>query len=303
MIRSALIENFQSHSHSVLKFDPGVNVIVGRSDSGKSAVLRALYWALFNRPTGDAFVSDWGGSAEVHLEFDDGQLARIKNKSFNGYILGMHDEYTGFGVHVPEPVSEFINMTRINFQHQMDTPFMLSWSPGDRGAFINEITNLQVMDRAVTNIKRSIRHRSQNIDGTRTLVEDLERDLTGFEDLDDIEQRVEALEQIECRIEKLENSRETLKDLIRTLEKAQSRIDSTAEVLKVERSVEQLCKDQHQIEQLKEQAEDLADCVSDLESEDRQIKAYDERLNELEEEFHELMPDECPLCGTALEEK
>lgn len=45
-ITNLLIENFQSHSRSEFDFGKGLTVIIGPSDNGKSAVLRAMRWAL-----------------------------------------------------------------------------------------------------------------------------------------------------------------------------------------------------------------------------------------------------------------
>ena len=50
MIKSIHVVGFQSHADSTIEFDPGVNVLIGQSDSGKTAVVRALDWALNNRP-------------------------------------------------------------------------------------------------------------------------------------------------------------------------------------------------------------------------------------------------------------
>ena len=61
MIQSLQINNFQSHKYSVMELHKGVNVIIGPSDSGKTTILRALRWLVWNRPSGDAFRSDWGG--------------------------------------------------------------------------------------------------------------------------------------------------------------------------------------------------------------------------------------------------
>ena len=41
------IVNFQSHANTKLNFDEGVNVIIGPSDSGKTAVIRAMKWIFF----------------------------------------------------------------------------------------------------------------------------------------------------------------------------------------------------------------------------------------------------------------
>ena len=52
MIKSVELKNFQSHNQSRLEFCDGVNIIVGASDSGKSAILRGLFWVLYNNPNG-----------------------------------------------------------------------------------------------------------------------------------------------------------------------------------------------------------------------------------------------------------
>jgi len=65
MIKTLSIQNYQSHKDSTLEFDPGVNVIVGSTDSGKTAIIRALRWLIWNRPNGDSFRSTWGGDTKV----------------------------------------------------------------------------------------------------------------------------------------------------------------------------------------------------------------------------------------------
>ena len=70
MLSCLSIENFQSHEHSFLEFSKGINVITGSSDSGKTAILRALYWIIWNRPQGDSFKSWWGGDTKCSLVID-----------------------------------------------------------------------------------------------------------------------------------------------------------------------------------------------------------------------------------------
>lgn len=51
-IKKLVVDNFQSHEHTEVEFGPGLNVIVGPSDHGKSALVRALRW-LFIMNRGD----------------------------------------------------------------------------------------------------------------------------------------------------------------------------------------------------------------------------------------------------------
>ena len=80
MIQSLKIINFQSHEDSTLDFVPGVNMILGASDSGKSAIIRALKWLVWNRPNGDAYRSNWGGETSVQAFFDGFGVERSKDK-------------------------------------------------------------------------------------------------------------------------------------------------------------------------------------------------------------------------------
>jgi exonuclease SbcC len=71
MIDSLSIQNFQSHEKTELEFDEGINIIIGQSDSGKSAILRALNWVVNNKPNGEAFKSNWGGDTKVKIIIEE----------------------------------------------------------------------------------------------------------------------------------------------------------------------------------------------------------------------------------------
>lgn len=296
-IKSIEIKNFQSHKNTEIEFHPGVNVIVGRSDSGKSAIMRALYWAFFNRPVGSGYISNWGGSTVVSVDFDDGPLTRVREGDFNGYILGLHDEYKGFAHNIPEPVSDFINMTSINFQHQMDSPFMLSWPAGQRGSFINDTVNLEVMDKTVANIKRIINNDAKKIEANESNIEHMEKLLSDFEDLEEIEDLVDDLEKKLDRLERLKEKHSNLINLIDDIEDVEIFIECQEDKLKAQRLIQGLDKVLERYISLKEEEESLSDLLHSLDSMEIQIQRWSKDMRQSEKEFQELMPDTCPLCG------
>ncbi|WP_035425703.1 AAA family ATPase, partial [Halalkalibacterium ligniniphilum] len=55
-INTVRLENFQSHLDTSIDFSTGLNVIVGQSDSGKTSILRAIRWVLYNQPRGTDFM-------------------------------------------------------------------------------------------------------------------------------------------------------------------------------------------------------------------------------------------------------
>jgi exonuclease SbcC len=59
MIKSAKIRNFESWKEADIEFHPGINVIIGESDEGKSGLIRALRLNTENKPRGFDYRSDF----------------------------------------------------------------------------------------------------------------------------------------------------------------------------------------------------------------------------------------------------
>ena len=64
-LKSLSLENFESWESGFFEFHPGVNIFVGLSDTGKSAVLRALRLLMENKPTGDEYRSDFADKKAI----------------------------------------------------------------------------------------------------------------------------------------------------------------------------------------------------------------------------------------------
>lgn len=87
-LQSVRLENFQSHQDTSIQFDQGLNVIVGQSDSGKTAVLRGLRWALFNLPRGTDFLKVGADFVRVTVTLTNGtKIVRERTSSKNRYKI------------------------------------------------------------------------------------------------------------------------------------------------------------------------------------------------------------------------
>ena len=73
-IRRLVIDNFQSHEHTEVEFGSGLNVVVGPSDFGKSALVRALRWVLYNEPRGANFIRAGTKVCQVKVKWMMGLL-------------------------------------------------------------------------------------------------------------------------------------------------------------------------------------------------------------------------------------
>lgn len=217
MIDSINIRNFQSHRESRLEFHPGVNIIVGGSDSGKTAILRALRWLIWNRPSGDAFRSDWGGDTEVKIKADGKTVTRRKTDKTNEYALD-HTPYTAFGTEVPDDVQTFLSLNGINLQSQLDAPFLLSKSAGEVAAHFNKVAHLEKIDRSLQNISSWLRRLERDVDTRESNLVEQQEQLTAYDNLDKVEARVELLEENQSKLQnqfsavlKLEKTKDSIR--------------------------------------------------------------------------------------------
>lgn len=164
MLKSIQIKDFQSHQDTCMEFSPGVNVIVGESNAGKSACIRAINWVLNNRPLGESFIRKGQSDALVDLIFDGAkgkvQVIRSRGKSKNYYELNAPDfqgEFTAFGQSPPAEITNALNLSDINLQGQFSPSFLVFDSPGSISEYLRNITGLQKLDKAVEITAKRIR--------------------------------------------------------------------------------------------------------------------------------------------------
>lgn len=265
-IEKISIHNFQSHKKTDIQFHKGVNVIVGESDVGKSAILRAINWVLTNRPTGNSFVSNWSDDGcQVHIEFDDGYIKRIKNKSMNGYIVSGLDWgeecYRNFGHGVPDEIAEFLNMNEINFQSQFDPPFMLSWTPGERGLFLNEVVDLSITDETIKNIISTIRLEKDHIKIQEDAIKDTEQKLEKYKDLDRINEELTKLEAMEEKADSMEEDMDSLYRIIYEVGDLNKTISKYKKLPAAKKNLKECFTTQNKMEKLKKDINSLGNLI------------------------------------------
>lgn len=195
MIKRIEISNFLSHKAGVLDLDPGVNIIVGATDSGKSAIIRALRWVVENRPLGDAFRSYWGGNTAVSIHTEQGTVTRLKTNKDNQYHLEQNRFYA-IKSEVPDEVKAALNLTDVNLQTQFESHFLLARSPGEVAQHWNRIAHLDKIDVGLQNLNRWAREIQHALRADTEYLERLQEELVQYEDIDIIEEKVGALEEM-----------------------------------------------------------------------------------------------------------
>lgn len=130
------LENFQSISKGELIFHSGTNVIIGQSNSGKSATFRALKACLLNPVGSQRFIKKGTKRASVLLEYNGNQIIWLRTAKESSYKINGEDyiktgksnafkllEGTGF-------VTD-CNDTIMNIEEELQLPFPFGMSKTD----------------------------------------------------------------------------------------------------------------------------------------------------------------------------
>jgi len=211
LIKRIEINNYQSHKYSELILHPGINTLIGSSDNGKTAILRALLWGITNRPMGISFVSHWNAEEKtgepidftsVLIETDKCIVERRRKKGekkepgINGYSIN-GKELSAIGTDVPEEVVNALNITEVNIQKQMDSPFLLSSSSGEVARFLNKTIRLDVIDKILSLVESKKRKSKVDLIATEKLIEELDESLLKLDWIEEASKYITKAERIE----------------------------------------------------------------------------------------------------------
>lgn len=337
MFQLLRVKNFQAHAQRKLDLAHPIVVIVGCSDSGKSAIIRALRWVCRNVPNGDSFIREGAKNATASLSFDDGrEVVRKRGAGGNLYFVD-GTELKSFGVQPPDSVVSALKVADINFQGQHDSPYWFGESNGEVSRQLNAIVNLGIIDETLgyaAGVVRNNRTRLELLRGQRRDAEASVAACAHFEELDtklaELERQQDALHALRTQAEELEEtlsalveSRSTRKrlkvecsELASLLALANALRDVAAQRSGLESSLTLIATAQAQstpppsiapLQRLHDaaqgisvRAQTLDDFLEELRDAWRSRKAAQLELAESQADFKKKVGDVCPICGGPL---
>jgi len=268
MFKKLRIENFQSHELTRFNFHPGVNVIIGNSDCGKSTILRALSWVCSNKPNGDDFRSDWGGDTRVTLQTNSGKVIRNKKgKTGNDYSLKTEDEeldFKSFNKGVPPEISNHLNLLPINWQKQHDSTFLLSNTAGEVASALNQIVKLDLIDSSLSKAVSMTRTSTTDFNAQDKLLTQAKEDLESFAYLPSVEKKLSKIESLNKRGNEIDKSSKDLRMLIDKISETKKLSDSLEKYERAEKTLIKIEKLQEKKDALLIQTKTIGNIINEL---------------------------------------
>ncbi len=221
-------------------------MITGQSDNGKTAVLRALRWVLYNEPNGVEFVRHGTRECRVEVTMSDGTvIARERTPKLNRYTVtaadGTEQVFEGFGPRVPAEVLQAHGMAPValdtdhkvllNVGGQLEGPFLLSESPSARARAIGRLLGVHIVDAAARTARRDLQWQAREEKAAQAEIARLDQELQAFAALADWEQALAEAETLHARAQALTRRVETLQRLGADLAAAEQALATEQDML------------------------------------------------------------------------
>jgi len=307
MIETVEIENFQSHKTTVVEFSPGVNVIKGRSHSGKSSVMRAIRWNLLNQPRGVHFVSHFKEKKEetfsaIQFSDDEYTIRKRRGTSINGYESSAGD-FEAMRSDVPEEIQSITRMNQINVQMQGDPYFMLGMTPGKVAKELNKLIGLDVIDHTISHLNKISNEATSKVNVLEDMVGKEELELEDLSFVNDLEVRVKEIETLWDQYNKVLARKAALSDMKEKIQEFDSDIKEIDEWLTIKEPYNELVAlvEQHvslseSYENLKQLRDSLQRAEKTWQNANRLGENASQRLSEIKKS-KEYLTQFCRYCG------
>ncbi|HHW26225.1 MAG TPA: AAA family ATPase [Firmicutes bacterium] len=248
-IKSLFVEDFQSHSKSKVELAPpgGLTVIVGPTDSGKTALVRALRLLFYNVPQGTDYIRVGRNMATVAVELADGtKVARERSKSVNRYRVVRPGEsptvLEGFGNTVPLEIQEATGVRMVsvgdlelalNLSEQLDAPFLgqKTVSGPARAKILGKLAGTEEVDEAQRALGTDLFRAGQDEKRLLSEIEDLDAKIREYDYLPALAEKITALEVLLQIIREAQNRLASLEAVSQKLASIQTQRAQTLSIL------------------------------------------------------------------------
>ena len=215
------LENFQSISNAQLEFVTGINLIVGQSNSGKTAILRAINSVVSNPTRGKYFIKKGTKSSEVTIEFEGSTISWKRtptdiNYEIDGELYKKAGRNTLFDIKADNGFVQDDSGNIMNIEGEWDLPFPFDRTPSELFKLFENI--FCISDSAV--ILKSFKDEEGNIVKEKLSLEDklsrTTKKISGLEELQNevnLEKYVRKLDIFRGHVTKYKNISEDIQKI------------------------------------------------------------------------------------------
>ncbi len=183
------IKDYQIIKKAALEFIPGLNVIIGPSNNGKSSILKAIKAATFTVP-GTTPIRSGQSNYIVGIQYNGHVVILQKGLKESTYVVD-GEKYSKFGQATPEIVANSLNIKelvlngnkeQLNFWDQMNYPFLLDKSGVETFRFIIDSGENDKLSEALKSMVSDRQNLNKTIDMLQGSINTVDLDITKYKE-------------------------------------------------------------------------------------------------------------------------
>jgi len=180
-IHSIELKNFQSHADTTLALAPGLNIVRGPTNCGKTAVVRAIRWCLYGDGNWQSLCRNGTSHVAVTITFADGiTVCRERDTKTNRYTLTRPEAepviFDSIGKDVPDEIQLATGFRKVeldgkpesvNLLLQHDPLFLLADAPSAvqrKLGILTQAERLEAAGRTCHTESLRARHQIEELD-------------------------------------------------------------------------------------------------------------------------------------------
>lgn len=213
LISDIIIHNFQIHKDLHIKLKPGVNIILGDTDAGKSAIIRALKLLFDNQPrSGESIFQNKFDKDPLSIEVIHAKGDRLKRHKRRYYLNGKLMK--AFGTNALEPIKELFPLKDINWQRQLESHFLVLQTGGGAAKILNASTGMEDQELLIKEVKSEISESKSNIKRIHKNNEEHKETMERLQNINRFLEDALYIETIEKQTVDLQSTKTELKKLL-----------------------------------------------------------------------------------------
>lgn len=224
------VKNYQIIKNAEAEFVPGLNVIVGPSNNGKTSFIKAIKSLIYTEP-GSTPIRFGTQSYIVGIQYNGHTVILQKGLKDSAYLVD-GEKFTKYGTSTPEEVSKALGIRelelngkkeKINFWDQMNYPFLLDKSSTELFRFIvdsGEDDQISAALKDMVSDRQGINKDINQLQGSIMVLD--EQIATKTKEIDNLKSRLEVSKEIIKMQTKVANVRQ-MNDLLEKIKSLQSK--------------------------------------------------------------------------------
>lgn len=294
MLRYIKLYNFQIHECLTVPLSPQVTVLTGRTNAGKSSVVRALRWLLFNKPVAH-FRRTGSKVTYVEIGVDGHRIRRTRTDTKNTISLD-GKIFKAVGRDVPAPIVNILKVAELTVARQHDEIFWVSDSGGEASRRLNQIVDLQSIDRTVSNLNSGLREVVSRVAVTKDRKKDALAECKSLQWAKLQDEELTGIEELRARRDQFDAKADLLRRIAEEAQTASGASQTREKAVSAQKAVVAVG---HEWARSSRIEKGLSAVVGDVARWERGIADNEVEMVALEKTIKQAFGRQCPLCGKA----